>query len=85
MKNRARRWDRLQREREQVSAQTADLNRTARFAGDRYYRSGGQFYASSGGRLSELQNQRGALDVELAQKNMSVPKTCATGFSRNIR
>jgi hypothetical protein len=35
-------------------------------------RSATKVCASQRGRLTELQNQRGALDVELAQKNMSV-------------
>jgi chromosome segregation protein len=63
--------DRLQREREQVNAQTAELiaqrdllatDITGRENNLREQRR----------RLADLQNERGALDVELAQKNMSV-------------
>jgi chromosome segregation protein len=62
---------RLQQEREQVSGQTAgalgqkNLQETEITTRDESLR-------IQRGRLTELQNQRGALDVELAQKNMTV-------------
>ncbi|HZL78645.1 MAG TPA: chromosome segregation protein SMC [Candidatus Limnocylindrales bacterium] len=62
---------RLQHEREQVSAQTAELvgqkNSQEAEISTREENLRGQR-----NRLTELQNQRGGLDVELAQKNMSV-------------
>ena len=63
--------ERLQHEREQVSAQTAEtINlknvQEAEIAGR------DEALRSQRNRLTELQNQRGALEVELAQKNMSV-------------
>ena len=63
--------ERLQHEREQVGAQTAELI-------GRKNSQDGEIAAREEnlrllrGRLTELQNHRGALDVELAQKNMSV-------------
>jgi chromosome segregation protein len=63
--------ERLAREREQVSAQTAELvgqknsQETDILAREENLR-------SQRGRLTELQNQRGAIEIELAQKKMSV-------------
>ena len=63
--------ERLAHEREQVSAQTAELlgqknsQETDILAREESLR-------SQRGRLTELQNQRGAIEIELAQKNMSV-------------
>ena len=61
----------LQHEREQVSAQTAETiglknSQEAEIAGR------DETLRAQRNRLTELQNQRGALEVELAQKNMSV-------------
>lgn len=61
----------LRHEREQVSAQTAETislknTQESEIAGR------DEALRSQRSRLAELQNQRGALDVELAQKNMSV-------------
>ncbi len=61
----------LQHEREQVSAQTAEtiaLKNTQE--GEIFGRD--ETLRSQRSRLTDLQNQRGTLDVELAQKNMSV-------------
>ena len=63
--------ERLQHEREQVSAQTAELlgrknGREAEIAARE------EHLRSHRSRLAEHQNRRGALEVELAQKNMSV-------------
>jgi chromosome segregation protein len=63
--------ERLQHEREQVSAQTAELvgqknSQEGEIAGR------DETLRSQRSRLTELQNLRGGLDVELAQKNMSV-------------
>ena len=63
--------EKLQHEREQVSAQTAEMigrknvQETEISQRDESLR-------SQRSRLTEIQSQRGALDVELAQKNMSV-------------
>jgi len=63
--------ERLAHEREQVGAQTAELldqknsQETDISAREEKLR-------SQRGRLTELQNQRGAIEIELAQKNMSV-------------
>jgi chromosome segregation protein len=63
--------ERLAHEREQVSAQTAELmgqkdsQETDILAREENLR-------SQRGRLTELQNQRGSIEIELAQKNMSV-------------
>ena len=63
--------DRLQREGEQVSAQTAELiAQRDLLANDISVREDN--LREQRRRLTELQDQRGALDVELAQKNMSV-------------
>ncbi len=62
---------RLQHEREQVNAQTAEmLARKQSQEGDVTAREDNLRGQRS--RLTQLQEQRGALDVELAQKNMSV-------------
>ncbi len=63
--------ERLQHEREQVNAQTAELvgqknSQEGEIAGR------DEALRSQRSRLTEIQNQRGALDVELAQKNMTV-------------
>jgi len=63
--------ERLQHEREQVNAQTAELiglknSQDGEIAGR------DEALRSQRSRLMELQNQRSGLDVELAQKNMSV-------------
>ncbi len=63
--------ERLQHEREQVNAQTAELiglknTQEGEIAGR------DEALRSQRSRLMELQNQRGALDVELAQKKMTV-------------
>jgi len=65
----------LQHEREQVNAQAAELT------GQKNLQEGeisqrDETLRSQRSRLTELQNQRGALDVELAQKNMSVQNLC---------
>jgi chromosome segregation protein len=63
--------ERLQHEREQVSAQTAELiGRKNSQDGEISTREDN--LRSQRSRLTELQNQRGAVEVELAQKNMSV-------------
>src|SRR5207249_5301159 len=63
--------DRLQREREQVSAQTAELIARRDLLGNDI--TGREDNLREQRRcLTELQNQRGALEVELAQRNMSV-------------
>ncbi|HEY5044072.1 MAG TPA: chromosome segregation protein SMC [Verrucomicrobiae bacterium] len=63
--------ERLQREREQVSAQTAEtIGRKNSQEAEIAQRD--ENLRTQRSRLTELQNQRGALDVELAQKNMSV-------------
>ena len=63
--------DRLSHEREQVNVQTAELlsQKQTQEAG---IASRDEHLRGQRGRLTEWQNQRGALDVELAQKNMSV-------------
>jgi chromosome segregation protein len=63
--------EKLQHEREQVSAQTAEL------VGLKNTQEGeisqrDETLRMQRSRLTEIQNQRGALDVDLAQKNMSV-------------
>jgi chromosome segregation protein len=63
--------EQLQHEREQVNAQTAEI------VGQKNSQEGeisqrDEALRSQRSRLMELQNQRGVLDVELAQKNMSV-------------
>ncbi|HEV2693929.1 MAG TPA: chromosome segregation protein SMC [Verrucomicrobiae bacterium] len=63
--------ERLQHEREQVNAQTAE------FMGQKNSQEGeilerDETLRLQRNRLTELQNKRGVLDVELAQKNMSV-------------
>jgi len=63
--------ERLQHEREQVSAQTADLiGRKNSQDGEISTRE--ENLRGQRNRLTELQNSRGAVEVELAQKNMSV-------------
>jgi chromosome segregation protein len=63
--------ERLQHEREQVSAQTAELiGRKNSQDGEISTREDN--LRSQRNRLTELQNSRGAVEVELAQKNMSV-------------
>jgi chromosome segregation protein len=62
---------RLQHEREQVNTQTAEmLARKQSQEGDVTTRE--EHLRGQRSRLTQLQEQRGALDVELAQKNMSV-------------
>jgi chromosome segregation protein len=63
--------DRVQREREQVSAQTAALIAQRDLLGTDITGREDNLREQRR-RLTDLQNQRGALDVELAQKNMSV-------------
>jgi chromosome segregation protein len=63
--------ERLQHEREQVSAQTAELIGQKNLQESEISQRD-ETLRSQRGRLTELQNQRGTLDVELAQKNMSV-------------
>jgi len=63
--------EKLQHEREQVSAQTAEtLGLKNAQEGEIAQRD--ETLRTQRSRLMEIQNQRGALDVELAQKNMSV-------------
>ena len=62
---------RLAHEREQVNAQTAELL-SQKQAQETEIASRDETLRAQRSRLTELQNQRGALDVELAQKNMSV-------------
>ena len=63
--------ERLQHEREQVNAQAAEMiGRKNSQEGEISQRD--ETLRSQRSRLTEIQNQRGALDVELAQKNMSV-------------
>ncbi len=62
---------RLSQERERVSAQTAELL-SQKQAQETDIASRDENLRGQRGRLTELQNQRGELDVELAQKNMSV-------------
>ena len=63
--------ERLSHEREQVNAQTAELL-SQKQAQETDIASRDENLRSQRSRLTELQNQRGELDVELAQKNMSV-------------
>jgi len=63
--------ERLSHEREQVSAQTAELL-SQKQAQETDITSRDENLRAQRSRLTELQNQRGGLDVELAQKNMSV-------------
>ncbi len=62
---------RLSQEREQVNAQTAELL-SQKQAQETEIASRDENLRGQRSRLTELQNQRGELDVELAQKNMSV-------------
>ncbi|MGD0348761.1 MAG: chromosome segregation protein SMC [Verrucomicrobiota bacterium] len=61
---------RLSHEREQVNAQTAELL-SQKQAQETDIASRDENLRAQRSRLTELQNQRGTLDVELAQKNMS--------------
>ena len=61
----------LQHEREQVGVQTAELAGRKNLQ-EADISSRDENLRAQRSRLTELQNQRGALDVELAQKNMSV-------------
>jgi chromosome segregation protein len=63
--------ERLQHEREQVSAQTAELI-GQKISQDGEISSRDESLRSQRNRLTEIQNKRGGLEVELAQKNMSV-------------
>jgi chromosome segregation protein len=63
--------ERLQHDREQVNAQAAELIGLKNVQ-DEEISQRDESLRSQRSRLTELQNQRGALDVELAQKNMSV-------------
>ena len=63
--------EKLQHEREQVSAQTAELV-GLKNAQEGEIAQRDETLRTQRSRLMEIQNQRGALDVELAQKNMSV-------------
>jgi len=63
--------ERLAHERSQVSAQTAELA-GRKNTQDAEISTREENLRSQRGRLTELQNQRGGLEVELAQKNMSV-------------
>ncbi len=63
--------ERLQHDREQVSAQTAELV-GRKNSQEEEILSREENLRSQRNRLTELQNQRGAVEVELAQKNMSV-------------
>ena len=63
--------ERLQHERRQVNAQTAELV-GVKNSQDREISSREETLRSQRGRLTEIQNQRGAVEIELAQKNMSV-------------
>ncbi len=65
------RIERLSHEREQVNAQTAELL-SQKQAQETDLASRDENLRSQRNRLAEWQNQRGELDVELAQKNMSV-------------
>ncbi len=62
---------RLQHDREQVNAQAAELI-SQKNAQDSEIGTREENLRSHRSRLTELQNQRGTVDVELAQKNMSV-------------
>jgi chromosome segregation protein len=65
------RIERLAHEREQVNAQTAELvAQKNSLESDILARD--ENLRSQRGRLTELQNQRGSIEIELAQKNMSV-------------
>jgi chromosome segregation protein len=61
----------LQHEREQVSAQAAEII-GVKNSQEQEISQRDETLRSQRSRLTELQNQRGTLDVELAQKNMSV-------------
>ncbi len=63
--------ERLAHDREQVSAQTAELL-GQKNSQEADVQSREEHLRSQRGRLMELQNQRGAIEIELAQKNMSV-------------
>jgi chromosome segregation protein len=63
--------EKLQHDREQVGAQTAELV-DRKNSQETDIASRDENLRGQRNRLTELQNQRGALDVELAQKNMSV-------------
>ncbi|HXR03496.1 MAG TPA: chromosome segregation protein SMC, partial [Verrucomicrobiae bacterium] len=63
--------ERLSHERQQVSAQTAELL-SQKQAQETDIASRDETLRAGRSRLTELQDQRGTLDVELAQKNMSV-------------
>jgi len=63
--------ERLQHEREQVNAQAAELIGLKNVQ-DAEISQRDESLRSQRSRLTELQNRRGGLDVELAQKNMSV-------------
>jgi chromosome segregation protein len=63
--------EQLQHEREQVSAQAAELL-GLKNAQESEIAGRDEALRAQRSRLTELQNQRGALDVELAQKNMTV-------------
>ncbi len=63
--------ERLAHDREQVNAQTAELIGRKNTHGNRH-RIARREFASQRRRLTELQQQRGGIEVELAQKNMSV-------------
>ena len=65
------RIERLSHEREQVNAQAAELL-SQKQAQETDITARDENLRGQRGRLTEWQNQRGALDVELAQKNMSV-------------
>ncbi len=65
------RIERLSHEREQVNAQAAELL-SQKQAQETGIGSRDENLRGQRNRLTEFQNQRGALDVELAQKNMSV-------------
>ncbi len=66
-----RAMDRLQGEREEANAQTAELTTQRDVLGQDIAGREDNLREQRGG-LTELQNQRGVLDVELAQKDMSV-------------
>ncbi len=63
--------DRLGHEREMVNAQAAELH-SQKQAQESEITARDENLRSQRNRLADLQNQRGAIDVELAQKNMSV-------------
>jgi chromosome segregation protein len=63
--------EKISHEREQVNAQAAELL-GRKNSQETEISSRDEILRSQRGRLTELQNSRGALDVELAQKNMSV-------------